>query len=67
MNRMPGMTEGLVTTQDAAKAVNVHPATLRRWVDSGKVTPTSKTLGGHARWDVQDLLRQIADILAGRS
>jgi hypothetical protein len=49
----------LVGTNDAADAVNIHPVTLRRWVREGAVRPTSRTAGGHARWDVDDLQRQL--------
>jgi hypothetical protein len=49
----------LVGTNDAADAVNIHPVTLRRWVREGAVRPTTRTAGGHARWDVDDLQRQL--------
>jgi len=49
----------LLPTGEAAKAVGVDRTTLARWVSEGKVTPTWKTPGGHARWDVEDLKRQL--------
>jgi excisionase family DNA binding protein len=37
---------------DAANLLNVHPSTLRRWADSGKIS-TIKTLSGRRRFDRQ--------------
>jgi 8-oxo-dGTP pyrophosphatase MutT (NUDIX family) len=37
----------------------VASTTLQRWVHAGLITPTSKTMGGHLRWDLDDLRRQI--------
>lgn len=51
----------LVNTEEAARALNVHPATLRRWAAAGEVSPADRTLGGHARWDIDDLRRQIRE------
>jgi DNA-binding transcriptional MerR regulator len=53
------VAEQLVNTEDAARAVNVHPATLRRWAAAGEVTPADRTLGGHARWNIDTLREQI--------
>lgn len=57
---MPDEPE-LVTTTEAAKRIGVSRRTLAQWWGDGKVTPTSITLGGHARWDVDDLRRQIRE------
>jgi DNA-binding transcriptional MerR regulator len=62
----PGVPELLVTTAVAAQALNVHPSTVRRWIDAGMVTPTDRTAGGHARWSVADLRRQVAAVLEAR-
>lgn len=59
---MIAVTERLVSTGEAAKALSVDRTTLARWVREGRVTPTSWTAGGHARWDVADLERQIAEL-----
>lgn len=48
-----------MTTGEAAKAVGVDRTTLSRWAEEGKVTPAWTTPGGHARWDVEDLKRQL--------
>ncbi len=41
---------------EAAKRLNVHPSTLRRWGDSGAV-PMLLTPGGHRRFAASDLER----------
>lgn len=51
----------LLSTGDAADTLGVHRATLNRWKTKGYVTPTSTTLGGHDRWDLNDLRQQIED------
>ncbi|AIJ20883.1 helix-turn-helix domain-containing protein [Amycolatopsis methanolica] len=55
---MPG---DLVPTADAAKAIGVDRRTLQRWVAEGRVNPTLTTVGGHHRWDVEDLKRQLKE------
>jgi hypothetical protein len=55
------MADHYVSSDRAAADVGVDPETLRRWVRAGKVTPTMRTAGGHYRWNVDDLRRQLAD------
>lgn len=50
----------LMTTGEAAKALGIGRATLARWWADKKVAPTFITAGGHARWDLEDLRRQVA-------
>ncbi|MCD2191725.1 hypothetical protein LN037_31810 [Actinomycetospora sp. SF1] len=33
-----------------------------RWASAGHVTPARKTVGGHLRWDLDDLRKQVAEI-----
>jgi hypothetical protein len=54
------VTSKLVPTGRAAEAIGVDPSTLTRWVAAGQVTPAGKTAGGHYRWDVDDLRKQLA-------
>lgn len=49
----------LVNTSQAAEALNVHPSTLWRWEKQGDVKPAWRTPGGQARWDLNDLRRQL--------
>lgn len=49
----------LVATGEAARELGIDRTTLARWADAGLVTPASRTIGGHLRWDLDDLRRQI--------
>lgn len=52
-----------MNTAAAARALNVHPSTLRRWAAAGLISgPADHTLGGHARWNLDRLRRDVADI-----
>lgn len=53
------MPSELVPTGVAAKAIGVDRATLVRWWQRGFVEPDLITAGGHARWDVEQLKRQL--------
>lgn len=50
----------LVSSTRAADALGVHPGTLWRWYRSGRVSAAFTTPGGHLRWDLDDLRRQLA-------
>jgi excisionase family DNA binding protein len=52
----------LLTTGEAAQALSVDRSTLARWIREDRVTPTSVTAGGHARWDIEDLKQQVAKL-----
>ena len=54
----------LVTTAEAARAVDIDRSTLSRWATAGVVTPARRTVGGHMRWDVEQLERQLAELQA---
>jgi excisionase family DNA binding protein len=49
----------LVSTGEAAAAIGVNETTLQRWAHQGKVRPAYRTPGGHFRWDIVDLMRQL--------
>jgi 8-oxo-dGTP diphosphatase len=53
------MTSRYVTTGTAAEGVGVASTTLQRWAHAGLVTPALRTPGGHFRWDLDDLRRQL--------
>ena len=50
----------------AAKELGVHPATLRRWEEEGKIDPPERTTGGDRRYDLAKL-RHLAPHLAPSS
>lgn len=53
------MSPDYLSTSAAARAVGHHKNTLLRWVQTGKITPSYRTPGGHLRWDLNDLRRQL--------
>jgi excisionase family DNA binding protein len=44
-----------VTLKEACKLLGIHPTTLRRWEDAGKVR-ADRTAGGHRRYDLAELM-----------
>lgn len=66
MESLTTVASRLIQTGEAAEAIGVSAGTLLRWVREGRVTPTETTLGGHFRWDVDDLRRQLAERKAER-
>lgn len=51
----------LVPTGEAAKQLGIARYTLVRWWQDGTVRPAWVTAGGHARWNMDDLRRQLAE------
>lgn len=49
----------LMTTGEAARELGIHQSTLSRWAAAGKVTPAETTAGGHCRWRLTSLRRQV--------
>jgi excisionase family DNA binding protein len=44
-----------ISIQEASDLLGVHPDTLRRWEEEGKIV-AQRTTGGHRRYDVAKLL-----------
>jgi excisionase family DNA binding protein len=59
------MARRYVSSSEAAEALGISSATLRRWIAKYDLQPADRTLGGHYRWDVDDLRRQV-DLLKQR-
>ncbi|MGE3795800.1 MAG: helix-turn-helix domain-containing protein [Dehalococcoidia bacterium] len=53
----------LLSTTEAARALGIHQTTLSRWTKAGRVKPTTRTMGGYMLWDLDDLRRQIRELL----
>lgn len=51
-----------LTTPQAARALGIGPRSLQRWVAAGLVEPDFRTVGGHARWDVDRLRGELLRI-----
>ena len=54
MNQLTTPNREWLTLKQAAEILAVHPTTLRRWADSGKV-PVMVTPGGHRRFAAHDI------------
>lgn len=50
------MTERLIRPSDVARMFGVTPKTVTRWAKDGKL-PFVRTLGGHRRFRLSDILR----------
>jgi len=56
---VPVTERNFLTTTEAARALDVNPTTLQRWVHKYGIRPSYVTGGGHFRWDLDDLQRQL--------
>ncbi len=56
MNYLSPETEEWLTLSEAARRLQVHPTTLRRWADNGDI-PVLLTPGGHRRFAASDVAR----------
>lgn len=52
-------TPELLRPAEAAAFCGVHPKTLNRWADAGKI-PSFRTLGGHRRFNRAELAAALA-------
>jgi predicted site-specific integrase-resolvase len=51
----------LVHTSDAAKALGISARSIARWAAEGRITPDLVTPGGHMRWNITNLRRQLEE------
>jgi hypothetical protein len=51
----------LVHTSDAAKALGISARSIARWAAEGRITPDLVTPGGHMRWSIANLRRQLEE------
>ena len=54
-----------LTTRQVADELGIPVSTLQYWAAKGRISPAWRTPGGMARWDLEDLQRQL-DIPGGR-
>jgi excisionase family DNA binding protein len=52
----------LMSTGEAARVLGISARTLAGWAQQGIVTPAFTTAGGHYRFDLDDLRRQIREL-----
>lgn len=62
MSDVPRRT--LVSTGEAASALGIDRTTLARWAAAGSATPAGRTVGGHLRWNIEDLRAELANLNA---
>lgn len=58
-DHQPVTERNYLTTTEAARALDIHRVTLQRWVKEYGIRPSLVTGGGHYRWDLADLRRQL--------
>ena len=57
-----GQNVRLLTTGEVAKELGVSRAAVLAWVRDGKLSPTLTTPGGHHRFDLDDVRRQLREL-----
>lgn len=53
---------GLLTSSELADQLGVSQRTITRYALEGKLTPAEITIGGHYRWDLDDVRRQLREL-----
>lgn len=56
----------LMTPGDVAKRIGVHPKTVTRWANEGKLPVGEVTIGGHRRYR-RDVVEEIAQRLKAQA
>ncbi|WP_308257616.1 helix-turn-helix transcriptional regulator [Pseudonocardia lacus] len=56
----------LLTSQELADAIGLSVRTIQRYRSEGLITPALVSLGGHARWDEDEVRAQMRKILEDR-
>lgn len=56
-----------VSTSQAAKELGVSARSLARWALDGELEPHLTTPGGHYRWDVERLRRELVELAKRRN
>jgi excisionase family DNA binding protein len=52
----------LLTTGELARELGVSRGAVLKWATDGLITPAFTTPGGHLRWDLDDVLRQVREL-----
>ena len=51
----------LISTGEHARELGVARGTILVWINNGLISPEFTTPGGHHRWVLEDVLRQLRD------
>jgi len=57
----------LLTVREVARLLHIHPNTLRRWSDAGRIRAYYITPRGDRRFSRQDIARFLAELNAQRA
>jgi excisionase family DNA binding protein len=55
----------MLTVREVARLLHVHPNTLRRWSNSGRITAYRITARGDRRFRREDVARFLAELNSG--
>jgi excisionase family DNA binding protein len=58
--------DGTMTPAEVAAAFKVHPKTVTRWANTGRLTSV-RTRGGHRRYSEAEVKAQLAELDAARA
>lgn len=54
-----------ITTRQLAELISVDPSTVRKWIETGKLTPAVVTAGGHYRFNKDAALAELTSHSTG--
>ena len=52
----------LLTTGELARELGVSRGAVVKWARDGLIVPEFTTPGGHLRWDLEDVRRQVREL-----
>jgi excisionase family DNA binding protein len=62
MSATYGQSVRLLTTGELARELGVSRGAVLKWANDGLITPAFTTPGGHLRWDLDDVRRQVREL-----
>ena len=54
--------EELLTTSQLARALGLSLSSIKRYISAGQIKPDLITPGGHYRWNVESVRRQLREL-----
>ena len=54
--------EELLTTSQLARALGLSLSSIKRYISAGQIRPDLTTPGGHYRWNVESVRRQLREL-----
>jgi DNA-binding transcriptional MerR regulator len=54
--------EELLTTSQLARALGLSLSSIKRYISAGQIKPDLTTPGGHYRWNVASVRRQLREL-----